>query len=329
MKNAIVMAAGKGTRMHSDVPKVLHEVCGVPMVELIVNELKQAGAERIVTITGFGHEKVERVLEGQCEFALQEPQLGTGHAVMQARALEGETGVTVVVNGDAPCVRAETYQSLFEACSNADMVIFAVRMDPSVAYGRIIRSADGTVDRIVEFKDANEQERAVTEMNAGMYAFRNEALFEGLKELTNNNAQHEYYITDLVEIFRRKGLTVRALISEDPAELQGVNDSVELAAANRTMYDRIRRKWMKNGTSMTDPDTVYIGPYAEIGRDVVIEPGVQISGHTVIGDRVRIKAHSVLEDCTVKNGAVVEHAVLKGITIEENEEIPPFTYRKS
>ncbi len=328
MKNAVVMAAGKGTRMHSDVPKVLHEVLGLPMAELIVRELKKAGAERIITVTGFGHEEVERALAGQCEFALQEPQLGTGHAVMQAKALEGEEGVTVVANGDTPCVRAETFVRLYEACEDADMVILTVQLDPSVAYGRIIRSEDGTVDRIVEFKDADEAERAVTEMNAGLYAFRNKELFAGLKELRSDNAQHEYYITDLVEIFRRKGLKVKALISDDPSEVQGVNDPVELARANAALQERINTEWMKKGITIIDPKSVFISPYTVIGRDTVIYPNVQLYGHTEIGAGVYLLGGSVLYDTIVNDGAVIENAVLKGVTVQENERIEPFTFRK-
>lgn len=329
MKNAIIMAAGKGTRMHSNVPKVLHEVCGVPMVELIVNELKGAGAERIIAVTGFGHEAVEKVLEGKCEFALQEPQLGTGHAVMQARQLENEDGITAVVNGDAPCVSAQTYTRLFEACEDADMVILTVELPETVPYGRIIRNEDGTVARIVEYKDASEAERAVREMNAGMYAFRNRALFEGLKEIKNDNAQKEYYITDLVEIFRRKGLKVTALIAEDPAEVHGVNDNLELAEANRTMYRRTAQAWMKRGITIIDPDSTYIGPYVTIGQDTVIESNAHLSGRTVIGRNVRIRPDTSLEDTIVKDGAIIEKAVLKGYTVEENSYIPPFTYRKT
>ena len=329
MKNAIIMAAGKGTRMHSNVPKVLHEVCGVPMVELIVNELKQAGAERIIAVTGFGHDAVEKVLEGQCEFALQEPQLGTGHAVMQARQLENEEGITAVVNGDAPCVTAQTYTKLLEACEDADMVILTVELEETVPYGRIIRNEDGTVARIVEYKDASETERAVREMNAGMYAFRNKALFEGLKELKNDNAQKEYYITDLVEIFRRKGLTVKALISEDPAEVHGVNDNTELAEANRTMFRRTAQAWMKRGITIIDPDSTYIGPYVSIGQDTVIEPNVHLRGRTILGRNVRVRPDTILEDTIVKDGATVEKAVLKGFTVEENSYIPPFTFRNA
>ncbi len=231
MKNAVIMAAGKGTRMKSELPKVLHEVLGKTMIQRDVDNLKAAGAERIIVITGYRHELVEEAMKGQCEFAVQEPQLGTGHAVMQARQLENETGITLVANGDCPCVQPSTYASLYEACTDADMVVLTAVPEDAAAYGRVIRNSDGTVEKIVEFKDCSDDEKAVNEVNTGIYAFDNKALFEGLKLLKNNNAQNEYYITDLVEILKNLGRTVKAVKAPDWREVQGINDHNELARA--------------------------------------------------------------------------------------------------
>ena len=231
MKNAIIMAAGKGTRMKSDLPKVLHKVLGMTMIERDLENLQRAGAERIVAIVGYKHGMVEKVLAGRCETTVQEPQLGTGHAVMQAKMLEGGKGLTLVANGDCPCVRPSTYAALYEACRGADMVVLTAEPEDAASYGRVIRNSDGTVEKIVEFRDCTEEEKAVREVNTGIYCFNNEALFEGLKMLKNNNAQQEYYITDLVEILKNQGKTVKAVKTDDYAEVQGINDVQELARA--------------------------------------------------------------------------------------------------
>ena len=227
------MGAGKGTRMKSELPKVLHEVNGTSMIRTIYNNLKKAGADRIIAIVGYKHELVEKEMEGLCEFAVQEPQLGTGHAVMQAKQLENEGGITLVVNGDCPCVRPETYKKLFEACEDVDMVLLTCTPEDTAAYGRVVRDEDGYVKKIVEFKDCDEEEKAIKEINTGIYAFKTDALFEGLKELNNDNAQNEYYITDLVEILNQKGCKVTAVIAQDEQEVQGVNDHEELHRAEQ------------------------------------------------------------------------------------------------
>lgn len=237
-KNAIIMAAGKGTRMKSDLPKVLHKVLGRTMIERDYDNLKEAGAERIVAIVGYKHEMVEEVLAGRCETAVQEPQLGTGHAVMQARQLENEEGLTLVANGDCPCVRPATYAALYDACADADMVVLTTEPEDAASYGRVIRNADGTVKKIVEFKDASDEEKAVREVNTGIYCFNNKALFAGLKLLKNDNAQQEYYITDLVEILKGQGKVVKAVKTDDNQEVQGINDVQELARAEAYLKER-------------------------------------------------------------------------------------------
>lgn len=304
-KNAIVLAAGKGTRMCSQQPKVLHKILEVPMAELIVYRLKEAGAETIVTIAGYGHEEVEKALRGQCVFALQQPQLGTGHAVMQAKQLEQEDGATIVINGDAPVIQTETLKALYDGVLDSDMVILTTIPDDAASYGRVVRDEQGRVLKVVEAKDAAGEEKAIREINTGIYAFQNRALFAGLKELTNDNAQQEYYITDLVEIFRRKGLQVKAVVAEDPEEVQGVNDPVELARASRWLRMKINHAWMKAGVTLVDPAVTYIGPYVKIGHDVVIHPGVSIYGRTIVGNNVTILPGTMLVDAEVMDGSTV------------------------
>lgn len=304
-KNAIVLAAGKGTRMKSDAPKVLHKVLGVSMAEMIVHTLKKAGAQRIITVTGYGHEQVEKVLAGQCEFALQEPQLGTGHAVQQARQLEGDKGVTLVVNGDAPCLQKETFEALFASVPGTDMTILAGSLADAGSYGRVLRDEAGRVTGIVEAKDATPQQRKVHEFNVGIYAFDNEKLWQGLKELKNDNVQHEYYITDLVGIFLAHGWQVRTLIAQDVDEVQGVNDNVELARANAWLRRKINTAWMQAGVTMVDPETTYIGPYVKFGHDVVVHPGVSIYGSTMIGNHVTILPGVMITDAHVADDTII------------------------
>ncbi len=238
MKRAIVLAAGKGTRMKSELPKVLHEVNGKSMINMILDNLKLAGVDEIVSVVGYKHELVEKEVEGMCEFAIQEPQLGTGHAVMQAKQFEDKDGITVVASGDCPCIKPETFASMFEACKDADMVILTAKPKDTLSYGRIIRDNKGNVEKIVEFKDANEEERQVKEINTGIYAFDNKSLFEGLLKINNNNAQNEYYITDMVEILKNEGKVVKAVLVEDYEEVQGINNVEELKKAEEYLKRR-------------------------------------------------------------------------------------------
>ncbi len=324
MKNAIVLAAGKGTRMRSDAPKVLHKVCEMPMAELIVRNLKKAGAERIIAVVGYRHELVEKALDGQCEFAIQDPQLGTGHAVMQARQLENETGTVLVVNGDAATIQPETLSSLYQSVEDADMAVLTVSMDDAAHYGRVIRSSEGIVEKIVEFKDCSEEEKAVHEINTGIYAFNTEKLFEGLKELKNNNAQHEYYITDLVEIFRRKGWTVKAVLAEDEDEVQGVNDNAELARANAWLRKKINEKWMHAGVTIIDPDNTYIGTEVKFGHDVTVHPNVSIYGESSIGNGTVIRPCSYLFNAVIGDDCLIDASVIENSTVESGSHTGPF-----
>ncbi|MDD6259123.1 MAG: NTP transferase domain-containing protein [Erysipelotrichaceae bacterium] len=288
MRNAIVMAGGKGTRMKSETPKVLHQILNEPMAGLVVNSLKEAGCERIVMITGYQHETVEKALAGQCEFALQEPQLGTGHAVMQAKQLEHETGLTLVASGDCPCVRSETYAKMYEEIGDADMAVLTAVPDDNGAYGRVIRRDDNTVEKIVEFKDASEAEKKVREINTGIYVFKNEALFAGLKLLKNDNAQHEYYLTDLVEILQEMGKNVVAIKCDDWREAEGVNDNKALAEAEAYLKEKINLHWMQEGVTIYDPKNTYIGPYVTFGHDDIVHPNTYLYGHTVVEDYAEI-----------------------------------------
>lgn len=324
MKSAILMAAGKGTRMYSSTPKVLHEICQKPMIEHILDKMDEIQVDKVVTVVGYGHEEIEKAMDGRCLFALQEPQLGTGHAVAQAKQLNGYGGVTLVANGDCPRIQSSTYQRMFDECADVSMVVLTAVLDDPKVYGRVIRDEQGFIQKIVEFKDSNEEEKKVCEINTGIYCFNNEDLFKYLGELKNNNAQKEYYITDMVSILNSKGLKVKAVVLDDPKEAEGVNNKVELAEANRWMQDGINKKWMEQGVILIDPNTAYIGPDVVIGKEVTIYPNCTICGKTEIQDCAVIKPNSWIENAVVGKNAVIESSYVVNCQIEDNTQVGPF-----
>ena len=253
---AIILAAGQGTRMKSKLYKVLHPVCGKPMVQHVVDQISKLQVEQIVTITGYGAETVKNVLGDQSEYVLQEEQLGTGHAVMQAESLlSGKKGTTLVVCGDTPLIKAETMEAMLkyhEENEASVTVLTAVANEPT-GYGRIVRNEIGLVEKIVEHKDATEEERLITEINTGTYCFDNTALFEALNHVTNDNVQGEYYLPDVIEILKNQNKIVSAFKTADFDETLGVNDRVALSQAEKIMKMRINEQHMRNGVTIIDP----------------------------------------------------------------------------
>ncbi len=324
MKSAILMAAGKGTRMHSDRPKVLHELCHKPMIEHILDKMDEIHVDQVVTVVGYGHEAIEKAMAGRCQFALQEPQLGTGHAVAQAQQLKDCSGATLVANGDCPRIQSRTYQRMFEECEGVSMVVLTAVLEDPKAYGRIIRNEQGFIERIVEFKDCTDEQKKIREINTGIYCFHNQDLFKHLKELKNDNAQKEYYITDMVSILNQHGKKVKAVVLEDPKEAEGVNDKAELAQANRWLQQKINQDWMMKGVTLIDPDRVEIGPEVKIGKEVTIYPGCTLIGKTQIGDHSVILPHCWLENATIQESCVVDSSKIVNATIEAGSQIGPF-----
>jgi bifunctional UDP-N-acetylglucosamine pyrophosphorylase/glucosamine-1-phosphate N-acetyltransferase len=278
-KYVVVLAAGKGTRMKSKLYKVLHKVCGKTMVEHVVDAAQGVNPAEIVTIVGTGAGDVEKVLADKSKFAFQEKQLGTGDAVMTAREELGDKdGATLVVTGDTPLFTTDTFNELFKYHAekgNAATVLTAEAPNP-FGYGRIIRDDQGNVLRIVEQKDGKPEELKVKEINTGVFCFDNKKLFEALKHVNNDNAQGEYYLTDVLEILRNSGERVGAYKMPDFSESLGVNDRIALAQATKTMQRRINEQHMRDGVSFIDPDTAYIDADVKIGNDTVIEGNVVI-----------------------------------------------------
>ena len=328
-KFVVVLAAGKGTRMKSKLYKVLHKVCGKTMVEHVVDAASEVDPEEIVTIVGTGAEDVEKVLEGKSKFAFQKEQLGTGDAVKTAAdLLANEDGETLVVTGDTPLFTTETFKSLFnyhQEKGNAATVLTAVAPNP-FGYGRIIRDEDGNVLRIVEQKDGNSEELEVKEINTGVFCFDNKKLFEALKHVTNDNAQGEYYLTDVLEILRKNGDKVGAYKMPDFSESLGVNDRVALSQATKIMQKRINEEHMRNGVSFIDPDTAYIDSDVKIGNDTVIEGNIVIKGNTEIGSETVITSGSRIINSKIGNNVTVTSSTIEDSVMEDNTDIGPMSH---
>ncbi|HEL0212555.1 TPA: NTP transferase domain-containing protein, partial [Streptococcus equi subsp. zooepidemicus] len=274
---AIILAAGKGTRMKSALPKVLHKVSGLSMLEHVLKSVSALAPQKQLTVIGHQAEQVRAVLGDQSLTVVQEEQLGTGHAVMMAEEeLSGLEGQTLVIAGDTPLIRGESLKALLDYHireKNVATILTANAKDP-FGYGRIIRNAAGEVVNIVEQKDANEAEQEVKEINTGTYIFDNKRLFEALKHLTTDNAQGEYYLTDVISIFKAGQERVGAYLLKDFDESLGVNDRLALAQAEVIMQERINRQHMLNGVTLQNPAATYIESSVEIAPDVLIEANV-------------------------------------------------------
>lgn len=325
-KYVVVLAAGKGTRMKSKLYKVLHKVCGKTMVEHVVDAARGVNPAKIVTVVGTGAGEVEKVLDGKSDFAFQEKQLGTGDAVMTAKEELGDKdGATLVVTGDTPLFTTETFDGLFKYHAekgNAATVLTAETPNP-FGYGRIIRDDQGNVLRIVEQKDGKPEELKVKEINTGVFCFDNKKLFEALKHVDNNNAQGEYYLTDVLEILRNSGERVGAYKMPDFSESLGVNDRIALAQATKTMQRRINEEHMRNGVSFIDPDTAYIDAGVKIGNDTVIEGNVVIKGNTEIGSDCYITNGSRIVDSKIGNHVTITSSTLQEAEMDDNTDIGP------
>ena len=325
-KYVVVLAAGKGTRMKSKLYKVLHKVCGKTMVEHVIDAAQGVNPAEIVTIVGTGAGDVEKVLADKSKFAFQEKQLGTGDAVMTAREELGDKdGATLVVTGDTPLFTTDTFNELFKYHAekgNAATVLTAKAPNP-FGYGRIIRDDQGNVLRIVEQKDGKPEELKVKEINTGVFCFDNKKLFEALKHVNNDNAQGEYYLTDVLEILRNSGERVGAYKMPDFSESLGVNDRIALAQATKTMQRRINEQHMRDGVSFIDPDTAYIDADVKIGNDTVIEGNVVIKGNTEIGSDCYITSGSRIVDSKIGNNVTVTSSTVEEAEMDDNTDIGP------
>lgn len=296
---AVILAAGKSTRMKSALPKVLHQVCGRPMIEYVLDAARSAGAKRIVAIIGHRADLVraELMKHADVEYALQAEQKGTGHAVMMCHEqLRSQHGPVLVLAGDTPLLKRESLVSLLNTLveQQAACVIGTAVTEANFGLGRIIRNSQDQFEKIVEEKDASPQEKLVQEINTGCYAFDSQSLLKSLDQIRPNNSQAEYYLTDCPRVLKDAGANVVALKAFDMVEALGVNTREQLAEVTRTLQRAAMSRWMVNGTTIVVPEQTFIDPQVQIGADTVIEPFTSISGPVVIGDNCRIGPQAVL-----------------------------------
>lgn len=328
---AIVMAAGKGTRMKSKNSKLVHQIYGKELVRRSVENAKKAGIEEVIAIVGYQKEQVQLVLQDSVKYAYQEEMLGTGHAAMQAKEyLKGKNGKVVILNGDVPILRPSTIKHLIEKSIERKeyATVLTALYDNPYGYGRIIRDEGGSIKAIVEEKDATEEEKKIKEINSGIYCFDIKELLLALEKITPNNVQGEYYLTDVINIMNEKGLKTGAVIVEDNTEILGVNDKIQLELLTRVLRTRINTEHMKNGVTIEDMNTTYIYDDVEIAPDTVIHPNTTIKSGVKIGENCEIGPNAYIrEGCeladNVKIGSFVE---IKKAHIGKGSKVPHLSY---
>ena len=329
MFTSVILAAGMGTRMKSKMPKVLHKVCGKPLSKWVIDASKAAGADKVCAVVGHKAETVKEVLGDVCEFALQAEQKGTGHAVMQAiDVIKNSKGEVVILNGDTPLITAETINKAIEYHKNNgnQATVITAILDDATGYGRIVRDNDGSVLKIVEQKDASEEEKKINEVNSGMYVFDAQSLVYALDKITPNNAQGEYYLTDTLEILLSAGKKIGGYAISDNDEIRGINDRVQLNEAEKIMQKRINEYHMRNGVTMRDPESVYIEDGVEIGNDTEICQNVTIKSGTKIGSDCVIGSGSMLDRAVIHDGVDVLSSVILESEVDEGTHVGPFAY---
>jgi len=325
---AVVLAAGEGKRMFSSLPKVLHTLCGKPMIDYILNSAAEL-TSNVVVVVGHGASLVKEKLGDRWFYALQEKQLGTGHALMQAFNRLPEEGTLLVLCGDTPLLTGEHLRALASHNSGNAATVATVSVDDPTGYGRIVRSKENIIERIVEEKDASAEEKKIVEVNTGTYSFNLRLLKHYLPLLKNENAQGEYYLTDVISMLRRDGYRVEAFQLEDHRIGLGINNRVQLAEAARVMRDRINRNLMLKGVTLEDPAAVYIDSGVDIGVDTVIRPSSIIETGTVIGSGCIIGPGVHLRQVLIGDGVVIEHSYLQNCTVEKGAIIGPYKVLKT
>lgn len=336
--SAVILAAGEGSRMKSDRPKPLHMLCGKPMLSYVVEALEQASPTKIVVVVGHGAEQVTAKLattaaDSPLEFVLQESQNGTGDAVNVglsafANDLGDDQADLLVLPGDTPLLRAETMAELVHAhrSSGAAATVLTAVMDDPTGYGRMVRGRDQSILRIVEERDATNDERQINEINTGIFCFQRALLAPALRRLTPDNAQGEYYLTDVVEVLAEAGYQVGSYAAPEAYETQGVNDRLQLAQAEAALRRRTNEFWLRQGVTMVDPATTYLDTTVRLSSDVTLFPGVLLQGDTVVGPNTQIGANSHLIDCEIDRDVTLDQTVGNGAVVEAGAVVGPFAY---
>lgn len=327
-----ILAAGQGTRMRSDLNKVLHPVLGKPMILWSVGLAHQLGAGLITLVIGNNAQAVSDKVGPSVEYALQAERLGTGHAVLQAKdSLQGRARTVLVLYGDMPTLRLETLQALVALHTERRpaVTLLSVCSDDSMGFGRVVRDAAGRAEAVVEEAVATPEIMALKELNCGVYCFDADWLWQRLPDIPPTMPKGEYYLTDTVALAIADGLSVEVLQIDDVSEVQGINTRVHLAEATRILRTRINERHMLNGVTLVDPDTTYIEPDVEIGQDTVVHPNTALHGATQIGGHASIGPNSVIRDSVIADGCRIEASHLEGALLERNVEVGPFGHLRS
>jgi bifunctional UDP-N-acetylglucosamine pyrophosphorylase/glucosamine-1-phosphate N-acetyltransferase len=329
--HVVILAAGKGTRMRSSRPKVLHGLAGRPIIDHVLRTAEALRAESTTVVIGHGADDVRAALAGRpLSFVVQSPQLGTGHALLQAEpVLAGKSGTVLLLYGDVPLLQANTLSRLLDhhRARKAAATILTTDLSEPYGYGRIVRDAHGRVARIVEERDASGDERKITEINSGIYAFDLAPLFGSLQQLATDNSQGEYYLTDLVAMYRQRGLAVDTLNLDSPGELRGVNSRADLSELSAIVRQRRNHEVMLAGVTLEDPASTFIDADVRIGADTVLGPGVMLQGATQVGERCQIQAGTRITDSRLGNDVVVlDHSVILGSRVGDGARIGPFAH---
>jgi len=330
--HVVILAAGKGTRMKSTTPKVLHQLAGRPLVEHILATVDHLNPTSITLVVGYGSDQVQAALAGRSNlrYVLQSPQLGTGHALLQAEpVLKDLKGNVLLLYADVPLLEPGTLLRLLEAHreAKAAMTVLTTEVPDPYGYGRVVRDNEGQIARIIEERDASSAQRSIREINSGIYALSLRPLFKHLHQLATDNAQGEYYLTDLVAMYRQGGLRVDSLCLEHAAELRGVNSRLDLAELSQIVRQRKNRLLMLGGVTMEDPAVTYVDVDVTVGADTVLGPGVRLEGRTVVGERCHIHAGCRLTNAVVKDDVVVlDHSVIVESSVDEGAAIGPMAH---
>jgi len=325
---AVILAAGEGKRMKSSHSKVVHKVLGKSVIRRVYNAVKTAGIEECVIVVGHKQEEVRAEMQDLVSYAVQEEQLGTGHAVMQALDVIEKSKRVVILSGDAPLISGETIENaILQSEKNHEYAtIFTAEFENPTGYGRIVRDANGAVCGIVEHKDATEEQRVIKEINSSMYCFDSKALCEALKKITNNNAQGEYYLTDVIGIMIDSGLSVGTYQVKNNYEIMGINDRVQLAEANQIARRLCNEKHMRNGVTLIDPETTYIEEDVVIGRDSIVYPGNILEGNTVIGEECVLNQNNRITNSKLADHVEITSSVMLESTVDSYTHVGPFAY---
>ena len=325
---AVILAAGNGTRMKSNLPKCMHKILGRTMLNIVLDTLIEAGTSEIIVVTGYGEEKLRESVSASVVFVRQAERLGTGHAVMTAAGFLNEFDDVLVINGDTPLLTADSYHWLMESHIKDENAITVVstRLDKPFGYGRIIRPvSDGQFLRIVEHRDLEDGQESVNEINTGVYFFQGKALLDALQLIKPRNAAREYYLPDTLEIIQSNGLKAGVILAPAAGEFVGINNRVQLAQAVEVLKRRINEKHMMNGVTIIDPNSAWISHDVTIGADTIIYPGV-ILENTRIGENCVIRSNSRIKDSDISNDVEIDNSVIIGASIGEHSQVGPFAY---